>query len=211
MFRRLLRSPFVTVTLFVLLVVSASAHLRRVFTPSRVAVLDVAVAGDETRPQVRVEFDAPMVDAAGVGRALPAGAVVLEPAAPVHARFETPRRLLVEPVGALPRLRAWRVRFGDAFADLDGRRVVADVTFRTGTLALAVEPTPRVAADGTATWPVRFTAELTEGALRAATRLTDAAGAPVPFRVTGEGRGFTLALETFPAGPVTVELSGDLR
>ena len=58
MLRRLLRSPYLSVALFVALLVSVASHARRVFTPSRVAVLDVAVAGDETRPQVRIEFGA---------------------------------------------------------------------------------------------------------------------------------------------------------
>jgi|GEM_PF-2457704 len=211
MLRRLLRSPFLSLSLLVALAISIASHAERAFTPARVAVIDSAVTGDETRPQVRLEFDAPMVDAAAVGRPLPAGAVTLDPAAPVKAHFETPRRLLVEPVAALPRLRAWRVRFGDGFASLDGRRVAADVTFRTGALALAVEPTPRVSADGAAVWPTRWTAELAEGALRTATRVTDAAGASVAFRWTGEGRGWTLALGAVPAGPVVVEVAGDLR
>ncbi len=103
------------------------------------------------------------------------------------------------------------MRFGDAFADRDGRRVATDVTFRTGTLALAVEPTPRVSADGVATWPMRCTAELAEGALRAPPASPTPRGAAVPFRLTGEGRGCTLVLDTVPEGRVRVEIAGDLR
>lgn len=199
-----LRSPYLSAALFVALVVTWTL---RATVPPPVQVVGVTTEGPDERPTVFVEFDAPMAPMAP----LAADLVRLEPAAPVKARFETPRRLRLEPVGPLPRLRTWQVRFGPGLAALDGRPVTGAPTFTSGTLCWLAEPVARVRDDGVPVLATRWSADLATGALVAATRLTDERGRAVPFRWSGEGRGHTLALDAMPGGPLTLELAPDLR
>ncbi|MCC7138013.1 MAG: hypothetical protein IT460_06240 [Planctomycetes bacterium] len=213
MIARLLRSPCLSVSLFLLLVASVALHVARERPSRTVAVVASSSEGPPTRPVVRVDFDAPMTTPDRVGVALAVEQVSLEPGAAVDASFETPRRLRLVPRAPLAPFSTYRVRFGASLASLDGRPVRGGepVVVRTGRFDLAKDPLTTVDVLGRAVVVVELTGPVAEGELAQRARVRDAAGAPLAVRWEGSGTAWNGVLASLPDGDVAFELAAGLR
>ncbi len=218
MVRRWLRSPVVSVFLFLALVGSLVAHALRgggegERAQVHVVALDVGREGPST--QVTVDFDAEMTGPAGLGVVLGAEAVSLEPATPVLAKFVTPRRLLVEPRAPLVGFSTYRVRLGAGIAAIDGRPLSKDASgaleFESSVLALDEPPLARVDGRERACVELAWNGTVAEGDLREHLRLVAPGGASIPFDLSGEGRRYTLTCAGLPPDGSLLVVAAGLR
>jgi len=218
MLRRALRSPVVSLLLLVALAASLVAHgLRGPGAPDRGAVHVVALESglEGLAHRITVDFDAEMIGASGLGAVLAVEAVSLEPATPVHAKFVTPRRLLVEPRQPLVPFTTYRVRLGAAIAALDGRPLATSVAgalaFDSRVLALSEPPLARVDGRERACVDLEWTGPVAEGELREHATLVAPGGASLPYELSGDGRRFTLSHAGLPPDGTTLVVTASLR
>ena len=197
---RLLVSPVVVLALTTALLISLSFHFGE---DGHLEVNSFFRSGPETRPTLRIDFDASLADDQDF-----ASLARLEPPAPIEVRLASPRRLLIRPRADLPAGAKYRVILDDALAAADGRPIAPDLRllFDTGDFGLAEPPVASIDDEGRAICRLQFCGPVEADDLRSHLRLTTRDGADLSYRLNGANEEWTAHLEGEVGGNATLRL-----